>query len=99
MPVTIHLYDVIKRPILTEKSTRMAAEMHQFAFEVDSRANKIQIREAVETIFNVDVLQVTTMILPLKRSRRGRKYYQRSPEWKKAIVTLREGQTIPLFNV
>ena len=70
MPVTVHLYDVIKRPILTEKSTRMAAEMHQFAFEVDPRANKIQIREAVETIFNVDVTQVTTMILPLKRSRR-----------------------------
>jgi ribosomal protein L23 len=47
----------------------------------------------------VDVIRVTTMVMPIKRSRRGRKYYMRSPEWKKAIVTLPEGQTIPLFNV
>ena len=97
--MALHLYDIIKRPIITEKSSMMAAELRQFTFEVDPRANKIQIKEAVEVIFNVDVVQVTTSILPLKRARRGRKYYQRSPEWKKAIVTLPEGQTIPLFNV
>ncbi len=95
----VPLYDVIKRPIITEKSTRMASNQNQFAFEVDVRANKIQIKEAVEVIFNVDVIKVSTMIMPLKRGTRGRKLYQRSPQWKKAIVTLPRGQSIPLFNV
>jgi len=95
----MNLYEVIKRPVITEKSTGMAAELSQFTFEVDPRANKIQIKEAVEAIFDVDVIRVATMIQPLKRSRRGRKFYQRSPEWKKAIVTLPKGQTISLFNV
>ena len=95
----LHLYDIIKRPVITERSNIMAGELNQFVFEVDLRANKIQIKEAVETIFNVDVIKVATMIQPLKRGRRGRKYYQRSAEWKKAIVTLPKGQTIPLFNV
>ncbi len=96
--MTLHLYEVIKRPVITEKTSLMAGELNQYAFEVDPRANKIQIKEAVEVIFNVDVIKVATMIVPLKRSRRGRKYYQRSPEWKKAIVTLPKGQTISLFN-
>ena len=95
----IQLYEVIKRPVITEKSTDMATDHNQYAFEVDVRANKIPIKEAVEVIFNVDVIKVSTMIMPLKRSVRGRKHYQRSPEWKKAIVTLPQGQTIPLFNV
>ena len=95
----LHLYDIIKRPVITERSNIMAGELNQFVFEVDLRANKIQIKEAVETIFNVDVIKVATMVQPLKRGRRGRKYYQRSAEWKKAIVTLPQGQTIPLFNV
>src|SRR5215470_16705643 len=95
----VHLYEVLKRPVITERSSLMAGELNQFVFEVDRNANKIQIKEAVETIFNVDVIKVATMIQPLKRGRRGRKYYQRSPEWKKAIVTVAKGQTIPLFNV
>jgi large subunit ribosomal protein L23 len=97
--MTLHLYDVIKRPIITEGSTLMAAEQNQFTFEVDLRANKIQIKEAVEVIFNVDVLKVSTSILPMKRGRRGRKQYARTSEWKKAIITLPAGQKIPLFNV
>jgi large subunit ribosomal protein L23 len=96
--MSLHIYEIIKRPVITEKSSYMAAELNQFVFEVDTRANKIQIKEAVESIFDVDVVKVATIIMPLKRSRRGRKYYQRSPEWKKAIVTLPKGQTIPLFS-
>jgi len=96
--MTLHIYDVIKRPVITEKSSAMAVEHNQFVFEVDTRANKIQIKEAVEVLFNVDVVKVATIIMPLKRGRRGRKFYQRTPEWKKAIVTLPEGQTIPLFS-
>jgi len=95
----MNLYDIIKRPIITEKSSEIAAVHNQFTFEVDVNANKIQIKQAVETLFNVDVLKVATVIMPLKRSRRGRKYYQRSPEFKKAIVTLPANQTIELFNV
>ena len=94
----MHLYEIIKRPIITEQSSLLAAEQHQFTFEVDINANKIQIKEAVEVLFNVDVLKVTTNILPLKRSRRGRKYYQRSPEYKKAIVTLQEGESIAVLQ-
>ena len=97
--MTLHLYEVIKRPVITEKTSIMAGELNQYAFEVDSRANKIQIKEAVEVIFNVDVIKVATMIMPLKRGKRGRKAYVRSTEWKKAIVTLPKGQTISEFNV
>ena len=97
--MSVHLYEVIKRPLITEQTTLMASELNQFVFEVNLNANKIQIKEAIETIFNVDVIKVSTMIQPLKRGRRGRKFYQRSAEWKKAIVTLPKGQTISLFNV
>ena len=62
--MTLHLYDVIKRPVITEKSSRHAAELNQYAFEVDPSANKIQIKEAIEVIFDVDVLKVSTMIMP-----------------------------------
>lgn len=94
----LHLYDVIRRPIITEKSNVMA-EQHQYVFEVASNANKIQIREAIETIFDVEVNKVNTMVMPAKRGRRGRKYYWRSNEWKKAVVTLKPGNSIQLFNV
>jgi large subunit ribosomal protein L23 len=97
--MAVHLYDVIKRPVITEGSTQTAAALNQFAFEVDLRANKIQIKDAVEAIFNVDVIKVATMIMPAKRGRRGRAYYVRSAAWKKAIVTLPPGESIPLFNL
>src|SRR5258707_13275846 len=97
--MSVHLYEIIKRPVITERSSLMAGELNQFVVEVYIKANKIQIKEAVETIFNVDVIKVTTMIQPVKRGRRGRKYYQRSPERKKAIETLPKSQSIPLFNV
>lgn len=95
----MNTYDVIVRPIITEASTILASELHQFTFEVDVRANKIEIKQAVERFFNVDVLNVTTAILPKKRGQRGRKSYVRSPEYKKAVVTLPEGQTIAEFNI
>jgi large subunit ribosomal protein L23 len=68
-------------------------------FEVASNANKVQIREAVTVMFDVDVKSVNTMVMPAKRGKRGRKWYKRSQQWKKAIVTLEEGQTIGIFNV
>ncbi|MHB8625747.1 MAG: 50S ribosomal protein L23 [Aggregatilineales bacterium] len=92
------IYDVIIRPIISEKSTRLVDGHNQFTFEVNMNANKIQIKEAVERIFDVDVINVTTSILPLKRGQRGRKTYQRTPAAKKAIVTLPSGQMIGLFK-
>ncbi len=95
----IHLYDVIIRPVVTEKSNALIDEQRQYAFEVDMRANKIQIKEAVEVIFDVTVDKVATMNVPAKRGQRGRRIYQRKQAWKKAIVTLAPGQSIQLFNV
>lgn len=94
----MNLYEVIIRPISTEKSLGLVATVNQFTFEVHRDANKIEIKNAVEQIFNVDVLNVTTVILPKKMGRRGRKTYVRNPMMKKAVVTLPKGQTIPLFN-
>lgn len=94
----IHIYDVIRRPVVTEKSSRLTDELNVYVFEVDMRANKPQIREAVETIFDVDVLKVRTAIMPAKRGRRLRKTYIRKSAWKKAYVTIAPGQTIDLFG-
>ncbi len=94
----LHIYDVIRRPVITEKSSIQSDELNQFVFEVAQEANKIQIKEAVEVIFEVSVTKVNTMVMPAKRGRRGRNWYMRSKQWKKAVVTLNEGDTIELFN-
>lgn len=94
----LHIYDVIRRPVISEESTLLSSDQNQFVFEVALNANKFQIKEAVEVIFDVEVLKVNTMIMPAKRGRRGRTEYMRSKEWKKAIVTLKPGDTIELFN-
>lgn len=99
MPKALHLYDVIKRPVITEKSTEMAEVNNQYVFEVDMRANKIQIADAVVRIFDVDVLKVNTMIMPAKRGQRMRRFYRRQSAWKKAVVTVPAGQRIPIFEV
>ena len=99
MTKRLHLYNVIKRPIISEKSTLVATNLNQYTFEVDLDANKIQIADAVMKIFDVDVLKVHTMVMPLKRGKRWRQYYVRKSAWKKAIVTLPPGQTIGLFHV
>jgi large subunit ribosomal protein L23 len=97
----LHPYDVIRRPVITEKSNEMADELNQYVFEVAQNANKIQIKDAVEFIFGLEgkVLKVRTMVMPAKRGRRGRKYFVRHRQWKKAIVTLADGETIELFSV
>ena len=94
----LHIYDVIKRPVITEKSTIQADDLNQYVFEVAPNANKIQIKEAVEVIFDVEVQKVRTMVQPAKRGKRGRAWYMRSRQWKKAVVTLAEGDEIDLFN-
>ena len=94
----LHIYDVLRRPVVSEKTAVLTDEKNQYVFEVADEANKIQIKEAVEVIFEVEVVKVNTMIVPAKRGRRGRNWYLRSKQWKKAVVTLATDQTIELFN-
>ncbi len=92
----IHPYSVLRRPIITEKSTALAAQ-NKYVFEVDPRANKAQIKEAVEIAFGVRVKSVNTMNVRGKARRFGRRV-TRQPDWKKAIVTLQLGDKIELFE-
>ncbi|MBN2193708.1 MAG: 50S ribosomal protein L23 [Polyangiaceae bacterium] len=89
--------DIIKRPIaLTEKAARLREE-NKVVFEVDLGANKIQIRQAVEELFGVKVTDVNTLVQRGKPRRLGRRVMNRR-NWKKAIVTLREGDSIQFFD-
>ncbi len=96
MPKAVHPFTVIRRPLITEKATTLAAE-NKYAFEVDERANKLQIREAVEAAFNVHVTAVNVMNVKGKMRRYGR-HYSKTTDWKKAIVTLAPGDKIELFE-
>ena len=101
----MHVYEVLKRPLQTEK-TMYLKDLHQYAFEVDDRANKAQIKEAVEEIFKVNVLSVNVMRQPAKRRRNprsrqmGKKAQQkvRLAGWKKAVITVQADQRIELFE-
>jgi large subunit ribosomal protein L23 len=92
----MNMYQVLKRPILTEKSDHQRDD-DQYVFEVDRQANKHQIKEAVETIFDVEVLAVNTMVMKPKRRRLGRKLITTRPAWKRAVVTLAPGERIQDF--
>lgn len=97
----LHLYDVIRRPLITEKTAEMLEAQNKYVFEVARDANKIQVKAAVEEVFDLEgkVVKVSTMVMPAKRGRRGRAEYIRSRAWKKAIVTLEDGVSIELFDV
>jgi large subunit ribosomal protein L23 len=93
----MHIYEVLKRPIMTEKTVN-GSDYGQYAFEVDMRANKMQIKDAVQTAFEVTVQDVNTIVMAAKTARRGRRVAIRKPKWKKAVVTLVPGDTIQLFE-
>ena len=88
---------IVRRPLVTEKSTQQKEESRQYAFEVTRDANKVEIQHAVEQLFKVKVLCVRTCNVLGKMKRMGRKYGKR-PDWKKAIVTLKEGDRIDFFE-
>ena len=92
MPKEIHVYEVLRRPIVTEKSTMLSGH-RQYVFEVALGANKPQIAEAVEKAFNVHVVAVNTMNVRGKVKRMGRSRGTQ-PSWKKAVVTLQPGDVI-----
>ena len=90
-------YQIVKRPIVSEKSTKLAEE-RKYTFEVDRRANKIQIKEAVETIFKVKVEKVNVINGKAKPKRVGQ-YSGLTAKVTKAIVTLAEGDSIDIYEV
>jgi len=90
-------YKIIIRPIDTEKTRYQASELGQYTFAIDRRANKIDVKRAVEEIFETEVVSVRVINMPAKGYGRGRRLVRR-PLWKKAIVTLAEGERLDLFE-
>ncbi len=96
----INLYDILRRPIFTEKSVRLAKRFNQYTFEVAPYATKPMIKQAVEKIFGVKVKKVHVMNVPAKRKRdwRTNRWVIRRQGYKKAIVTLEEGHRLDIFE-
>ncbi len=92
----MHLYEILRRPLITEKYTAQQA-YGKYAFEVAGEANKPLVKQAVEKAFKVEVTAVNVLIVPGKRRRLGRRELPPHP-WKKAIVTLKPGDKIELFE-
>ena len=90
-------YQILKRPLITEKSNLGKEQYNKICFEVSRKANKIEIKQAVEQIFKVNVLDVTTVSMKGKVKRVG-KYFTKRPDWKKAMVTIKPGQRVEFFE-
>ena len=95
--MTLHVFQVLRRPLITEKNTILQDAQNKYAFEVDPRANKAQVKSAVERSFNVSVLDVNVLTVKGKRKRFGRRFIRR-PSWKKALVSLKAGDKIQIFE-
>ncbi len=93
-----HMREIIISPVLTEKSNNQISHNNSYTFKVSTRANKIEIKKAIEKIFSVVVSDVNTMQQHGKIKRMGR-FSGKRPDWKKAIVTLKKGHSIPDFEV
>ena len=95
-----NIYDILVRPIVTEKSAYQTSSLGQYVFEVAMKATKAQIKEAVEILFDVTVLRVNVVTIPAKRSRRlrNRRLLIRKAGYKKAVVTLAPGSSIDVFE-
>jgi large subunit ribosomal protein L23 len=94
------IYDVLRRPLVTEKSNYQNRELKQYIFEVTSDATKSLVKDAVETLFDVHVVRVNMINVPARRTRRwrSRRVLVRRSSYKKAIVLLQEGDTIGIFE-
>ncbi|UCG55214.1 MAG: 50S ribosomal protein L23 [Dehalococcoidia bacterium] len=92
----MHVYQVLRRPLITEKNSQLQI-LGKYVFEVADEANKNQVKQAVEKAFKVDVMSVNIITVPSKQRRLGRRQVLTSP-WKKAIVTLKPGGKIELFE-
>jgi large subunit ribosomal protein L23 len=94
------IYDVLRRPLVTEKTNYQANSLHQYVFEVDGNSTRTLVKDAVEQIFDVTVLKVNIINVPAKRTRRARsrRLAVRNPGYKKAIVTLAPEDSIAIFE-
>ena len=94
------IYDVLRRPLVTEKSNYQYKKLHQYTFEVAGDATRTLVKDAVETLFDVTVVRVNIMMTSAKRTRRARsrRLLVRDSGFKKAIVTLAEGSTLEIFE-
>ena len=93
------VYEILRRPLVTEKSSYQSG-MNQYSFIVADSATRTQVKDAIETVYDVTVTRVNIINVPAKRGRRlrSRRMSVRKPGYKKAIVTLAEGQTLPIFE-
>ncbi len=94
----MNIYSIIKKPHVTEKTSLGTSASNAITIVVDRDSNKIEIKKAVESLFKVDVVSVRTINVAGKTKRFGRTYGKRQ-NWKKAYVTLKEGQTVDFFEV
>ena len=92
----MQLHEVLKRPLVTEKNAMLQAQ-GKYAFEVNKGANKVQVKEAIEEAFKVTVMAVYIVSMPGKDKRIGRAKVA-TPSWKKAVITLKAGDKIDLFE-
>jgi large subunit ribosomal protein L23 len=94
------IYEVLRRPLVTEKSSYQSGKLNQYSFIVSDSATRKQVKDAIETIYDVTVERVNIINTPAKRGRRlrSRRLLVRKAGYKKAIVTLVEGQTLPIFE-
>jgi large subunit ribosomal protein L23 len=94
------IYDVLRRPLVTEKTSYQSGKLNQYAFIVSDSATRTQVKDAIETIYDVTVARVNIINTAAKRGRRlrSRRLLVRKPGFKKALVTLAEGQTLPIFE-
>lgn len=94
------IYEVLRRPLVTEKTSSQSGKINQYSFVVADNATRTQVKDALETLYDVNVVRVNIINTPAKRGRRlrSRRLLVRKSAFKKAIVTLAEGQTLPIFE-
>jgi large subunit ribosomal protein L23 len=94
------IYDVLRRPLVTEKSSYQSSKLNQYTFEISQDATRTMVKDAIESIYDVNVDRVNIVNVPAKRGRRAksRRLLVRKPGFKKAIVTLAAGQTLGIFE-
>jgi len=94
------IYDVLVRPLITEKSSYQSGKLNQYSFVVADKATKTLVKDAIETLFDVNVVRVNIINAPAKRGRRARsrRLLVRRPGFKKAIITLADGESLEIFE-
>ena len=94
------IYEVLRRPLVTEKTSSQSGKINQYSFVVADNATRTQVKDALETLYDINVVRVNIINTPAKRGRRlrSRRLLVRKSAFKKAIVTLAEGQTLPIFE-